>query len=69
MNRVTINLSQVTLERFHKKRTQLYEQKASPDRLGAYTKRFEQWAKAGIEGAVEVVIPTFINDALNPASP
>ncbi len=38
---VTIGLSKATLERFQKKRTRLYEQKASPDRLEAYTNRFE----------------------------
>jgi len=52
--RVAISLNNATLERFRKKRTWLYEQKATPDRLGAYTRKFEQWATGGFKGIAEV---------------
>jgi len=54
ISRARIALSKTSLERFYKKRTWLYEQKATPDRLGAYTRKFEQWATGGFKGIAEV---------------
>jgi len=54
---VTISLSKNTYDRFQKKRIRLYEQKATDNRLGAYIIRFEQWAKSGFNGIVEVKLP------------
>ena len=60
---VTVALSKTTLERFQKKRTRLYEQKASPERLGAYARRFEQWARAGIPNYYSGCFTSVLSDS------
>ena len=45
-----------TLERFSERMTRLYEQGATPERIGKYVRRWLQWVRAGLEGYLPVTL-------------